>query len=106
MSAFFLFFYSASARCLAHLLLPIHFLVCLTGGGFQDAELACVLSHLLHKRKLPQLLTLKLSCILSLGEPVTALYTVFGMMWEHPNMTCLVLVIIIDASFLTVFFDH
>ena len=93
------------ARCLAHLLLPVHAGV-LYWWGFQDAELACVLSHLFHKRKLPQLLTQMLRCVLALGEPVPALYTVFWMTQEHPNMACLVLGRIIDAGFLKVFFDH
>lgn len=74
--------------------------------GFQDAELAHVLSQLLHKRKLPQLLTLKFSCILSLREPVIALYVVFWMIWEHSDMAYVMLGIMTAASFLTVFFDH
>lgn len=97
MLAFYLFIYSAPANTL--LGVPYWW-------AFQDAELTCVLSHLLHKRKLPQLLNLKLSYILSLREAVIALYTVLWMMWEHPDMTSFMLGLIIDGSFFTVFFDH
>lgn len=74
--------------------------------GLQSIVPACVLSHLLYKRKLPQLLILKLSWVWSLRGPVFALYTVLCMMWEHPDVTCPMLVIIIDARLLAVFFDH
>lgn len=100
MLAFYLFIYLLNSAPASTLLGVPYWWV------FQDAELTCVLSHLLHKRKLPQLLTLKLSCILSLREAVIALYNVLWMMWEHPDVTCFMPGLIIDGSFFTLFFDH
>lgn len=74
--------------------------------GLQTIVLASVLSHLLYKRKLPQLLILKLSWVWSLRGPAVALYAVLWMMWEHPDVLCLMLVVIIDARLLAVFFNH
>lgn len=76
------------------------------GGCFETLSW-CVCCHTCVARgSCHNFLTLRLSCVLSLKEPVIALYTVFWMMWEHLDMTRLVLGMIIDASFLTVFCNH
>lgn len=105
MLAFFFFFLKfAPARCLAHLLLPLHFLVFLVGVSRRWVGVCAATPVSQEEAATTSNPEVEL-CIVSQGT-VIALYTVFWMMWEHLDMTCLVLGMIIDASFLTVFFDH